>query len=813
MSALLQDLRYGLRMLANNPGFTAVAVVTLAVGIGANTVIFSLVNAALLRPLPYVDAERLVILTETTGHSPGTPVSYPDFLDWQKQSAGFESMAAFRHESINITGVDVAENVSIMAVSSSFFSTLGIKPVLGHDFEPADDTGANPVVLMSYGLWQRRFGADAGVLGKKLTLKGTLKAQSYTVIGVLPRGFRFSGETDLFLPLGLWRGDGFLMKRENHDRTFVVARLKADASVESARAEMETIAARLEKQYPSTNAGFGAAVIPLRAQIAGAARPAIIILLCAVGFVLLIASVNIANLLLARSLSRSREIALRVALGAGRPRLVRQLLTESLLLALSGGVAGMLLSVWGVESLRGSIPGDLREAVLGRITIDHRVLFFTLIVSLLTGVLFGLVPALQISRPELNEDLKEGGRSSTVSFGRRRLRNLLVVAEVTLAFVLLVGAGLSLRSFYRLVAVDPGFNPHNVMTIQLDTSDPRFDADPAQFFAFNRQLLERVRALPGVEDAGLVRPVPLGGGRAEMPFYVEGRPIPARGQFPVGTWHAVSPGYFQAMGIPLRRGRSFDVADGSAAPTVSVISDGMARRYWPDDDPIGKRFRLGTPEMGLPWFTVVGVVGDTRPYGLATAVPVAFYVSCLQLGSWADMTLVVRTTSNPIEIAATVRRQVSGVDKEMATSEARTMEERLALSLASQRLNTWMLALFAALAVLLAAVGIYGVMSYAVSQRIHELGVRVALGATRLDILKLVVGEGLVLTLVGVGAGTVAAFGLARFLTGMLFGTMPTDPATYIGVSVLLIAVALVSCYLPARRATKVDPMVALRYE
>jgi putative ABC transport system permease protein len=813
MGVLFQDLRYGLRMLAKSPGFTAVAVLTLALGIGANTAIFSLVNALLLRPLPYHDGNRLVVITEKTLQSPETPISYPNFLDWQTQNDAFERMAAFQPESLNITGVEVPENVGCLKVSASFFSTLGMKPILGRDFQPDDDAGGNPVVLMSHGWWQRRFGADQGIVGRKLTLKGTLKAQSYTVIGILPPDFKFYGEADLYVPIGLWRGDGYLMKRENHDRTLAVARLKPAVTMEYARAQMNTIASRLEKQYPTTNAGWGATVTPLRERIVGSVRPAALVLLCAVGFVLLIACVNIANLLLARSLARYKEVAIRVALGAGRWRLVRQLLTESLLLALAGGTLGILLTLWGIESLTGLIPEDLRHAVFGKITIDHRVLAFTLLVSLLTGIFFGLFPALPVSRPDLNEHLKEGERFSAARFERHRVRNFLVVCEVALAFVLLTGAGLLLRSFYRLLAVNPGFNPQNVVTIQLDTSDPKYDSNPAQFFAFNRQLLEHVQALPGVQHVGMVRPLPLGGGHSEMPFYLEGHPLPAQGQFPVTGWRGLSPGYFEAMGVPLLKGRFFAVSDNPNTPMVSVINESMARRYWPNEDPIGKRFRLGTSEMGLPWFIVVGVVGDTRPDGLAAGAPAEFYVSCLQLGSWADMSLVVKATSQPLQVAAAVREQVLALDKEMATSEPRSVDELLASSLAGRRVNALLLALFAAMALLLAGVGIYGVMSYAVTQRTHELGLRMALGAARLDIVKLVVGEGLILTLLGVAAGLAGAWGLTRFLRGMLFGTRPTDPVTYAGVSVVLVAVALLACYIPARRATKVGPMEALRYE
>jgi putative ABC transport system permease protein len=503
-------------------------------------------------------------------------------------------------------------------------------------------------------------------------------------------------------------------------------------------------------------------------------------------------------------------VAIRVALGAGRRRMIRQLLTESVLLALAGGMAGLLLGLWSSSALAPLIPPGFP---VQRIPIGDRVLGFTLLISLLTGIAFGLAPALHASKPDLNEALKEGGRTSTESLGHHRLRGLLVVCEVALALVLLISAGLMIQSFRQLLRVDPGFNPRGVLTMGLDMSDPKYQTNPARFMAFNAQLLERVRAVPGVQYAGTVRPLPLGGGRSTMPFYRDDRPVPSGENFPAADWHAVSPGYFQAMGIRLARGRDFADSDNQNTLQVAMISEGLARRYWPDEEPVGKRLRIGTPEMGLPWFTVVGVVGDTRPYGLEASAPAELYISCLQLGSWVDMSLVVRTASNPLGVAAGVRDQVLALDKEMVLGDVQTMEQRLAGTLAGRRTNMLILGIFASLALVLAAVGIYGVMSYLVGFRTHEIGVRMALGAGRSDVLKLVAGQGLGLTLIGVGVGLAGAFGLTRFLASMLYGVHPTDLATFAAVSLGLMAVALLACCIPARRATKVDPMVALRYE
>jgi putative ABC transport system permease protein len=811
MAMLLQDLRYGIRILLKSPGFTAVAVLTLGLGIGANTAIFSVVNRVLLRPLPYPDADRLVVINESSKPMPEGPVSYPNFLDWQAQNQVFDRMAAFQSEALTLVGVEVPESLPSLNVSADFFPTLGVNPIYGRNFLLSEDkVGAAPTVIMSYGLWQRRFGADPGLIGRSLKLKGTLGTRDFTVAGILPRDFRFYAPAELYVPIGLWGANGYLMKRENHDRTLAVARMKPGVSLEQARSQLETIASRLRQQYPATNTGFGVTITPLRERVVGHVRRAVLVLLGVVSFVLLIACVNVANLLLARSVLRRKEVAIRAALGAGWGRVVRQLLTETTLLGLAGGAVGLLLASWSSSALVGLVPPG---SPAGGIAVDYHVLGFTLLLSLLTGVAFGLAPALQASELDLREALKAGGRSATESFGYRRLRSLLVVSEVALALVILIAAGLMIRSFRLLLKVDPGFNVQGVLTVGLDMSDPKYQENPARFMAFNAQLLERVRAIPGVQYAGTVRPLPLGGGRSAMPFYREDRPVPSEANFPAADWHAVSPGYFQAMGIGVVRGRDFADSDGPSTPQVAVISQGMARRYWPDEEPVGKRLRIGTPEMGLPWFTVVGVVGDTKPYGLEASTPAELYVSCLQLGSWVDMNLVVRTAANPLGVAAALRDQVLALDKEMVVGDLQTMEQRLGGTLAGRRGNMLTLGIFAGLALVLAVVGIYGVMSYSVAQRTQEIGVRVALGARPADVLRLVVRQGMTLVLVGVGVGLAGSIACTRLLRSMLFEVTPTDPVTFAGVVLLLTVVALLASYIPARRATRVDPMVALRYE
>jgi len=638
MGTLLQDLRYGFRMLARNPGFTAVTVLTLALRIGANTAIFSVVNAVFLRPLPYQDDGQLVVLTERTQQALSFPVAYPNFLDWRQQNQVFDQMAAVQWWNFNLTGVDAPEPITGRNVSFNFFRTLGVRPALGRDFLPEDDQpGATPVVMVTHGLWQRRFGADPGLIGRTLMLEG----RSYTVVGILPPRFRFYEPAELFVPIGPHVQEYYLDKRWNHSAMNVLARLKPGVTLQQGKIQMETIARRLEQQYPETNARESVNVTPLRQHIAGHVRSALLILLSAVGFVLLIACVNVANLLLARCASRYREVAIRAALGASRSRVIRQLLTESVLLALVGSALGLLLGAWAQQGLVALAPQHLHQVVVGEIGTDYRVLGFTLLVALLTGTFFGLAPALQASKPNLNESLKEGGRTSSADSRHHRLRNLLVVSEVALALVLLISAGLMIRSLHRLFQVNPGFDPQNVLTVHLPLSGERFRNLPTstivtQVTAYNSELVEKIKGLPGVESAATVFPLPLTGDSWTLPVYFEGRPIPATGDFPQPYMHLCSPDYFRAMRIPLLKGRFFSQSDNTSAPPVAIISESMARRYWPIEDPISKRFHLGRPDMNFewlpngPWFTVVGIVGDTRPFGLDSPPPAAIYLSSLQ---------------------------------------------------------------------------------------------------------------------------------------------------------------------------------------
>jgi len=806
MTTLAQDVKYGLRMLAKSPGFTLVAVLALALGIGANTAIFSVVNAVLLRPLPYQDPDQLVFISEHTEQVPDMSVSYLNFLDWQRQNQVFSSIAAFQGQNFNLTGVDRPERLSGWNVSQSFFATLGVKPFLGRDFLfDEDQPGGRPVVVVTYGFWQRRFGGDPGLVGKPLTLNG----RSYTVAGILPASFKFaevSGAADVYASLGLNAGQ--MKNRGNHPGIYVVARRKPGVSLEQARAQMLTIAQRLAQQYPSTNTGNSVVVVSMREELVEDVRAALLVLLGAVGLVLLIACVNVANLLLARAASREKEIAIRMALGARRLRILRQLLTESILLAAAGGGLGLLLGSWGIAGLTTLIPGDFRDVVT--VSIDRWVLGFTLGVSLLTGLVFGLMPALRASRSDVNDSLKEGGRTSAGA-SHQRFRSVLVASEVALALLLLASAGLMLRSISRLLAVDPGFNTDNVLTLRVALPEAKYTKD-AQVVAFYKQVLERVRALPGVTSASVARPLPLTDDGWQTDFYPEGRPIPPPGQIPNSDFHMIDPDYLRVMGIPLIKGRAFTEADDDKALPVVLINATMAQRYWPGEDPIGKRIHLDGRNMAGYWATVVGIVGDTKQYGLERKSKTEFYLPYLQR-SVPSMELVVRTATDPLGLVNAVRSSVEAVDPDQPVYAVRTMGQYLAESVASRRTTMLLLGVFAGLALILAAVGIYGVMAYSVAQRTHEIGVRMALGAERGDVLKLVVRSGLKLALAGVAVGLVASVGLTRLMSSLLFGVRPTDPLTLGGVALLLTAVALLASYIPARRATRVDPTVALRYE
>ena len=804
---LTQDLRYALRGLRKNRGFTVVAVITLALGIGANTAIFTVINTVLLRPLPFERPDELVVLTETISERP-IGVSYPNFVDWRNQSTAFENVVAVRNrESFNLTGAGESERLQGRLVSANFLATLGVKPIRGRDFLAEEDKpGANPAAIISHALWQRRFGADETITGKQLTLSG----QQFTVIGITPPNFEFgSAETDVYVPIGLSAERFKLRGKDPGINSF--ARLKPGASIESANAELNTIAARLEQQYPDTNTGRRVRVEPLRENVVAEVRPTLLTLLGAVGFVLLIACANVANLLLTRSAGRQKEMAIRTALGAGRARILRQLFTESTVLALAGGLVGLLLAIWGTHVISSYIPEGIPR--MNELGIDGRVLLFTLGASLLTGMFFGLAPALQSSDSNLTETLKEGERNS--SRGHNRAGKLLVISEVALTLVLLVGAGLLVKSFWRLSQVDPGFNPQNVLAMQISISARPEEGPRVDGFLSNVQ--SRLKALPGVQSVSVSNGLPFEGANFP-PFVIEGQSY-APGAEPDGLLYIVSPDYFKTIGIELVRGRLFSSQDTRQTPQVALIDEVFSRQYFPNQDPIGRRFKLNTPDAET--HEIIGVVRHVEHTGLEgqTANIAEFYFNFDQLPIATlpryvrRVNVLVRTTVEPLSLAGPVRNQISALDKDQAVFNVRTLEQALSRSVAARRFSMILLGVFAILALTLAAVGIYGVISYSVAQRTREVGIRMALGAKTSDVIKLIVRDGLKLVLIGVGVGLAGALLLTRMMTTLLFGVTPTDAVTYATVALVLIAVALIACCIPARRATKVDPLVALRFE
>jgi predicted permease len=800
-----KDLQYGARKLRKSPGFALVAVMTLALGIGANTAIFSVVNAVLLRPLPFDRPEQLVRVfgTRASRSSFSRPHSYLNFADMRAQNQTFDALAAYTGAGAALSGADAPEQITGVVSSGDIFRVLGTKPLLGRLLEPGDERpGGSNAVVISHGLWQRSFGGDPQIVGRLIKLDG----REREVVGVTPADFNFefvAGASDFWMPIDPAEGP---YKSRGSIFLDVIGRLKPAASVEQARADLVGVAAGLEQQYQDADAGIGVRLAPAQEELVGDVRPTLLVLLGAVGFVLLIACANVANLTLARSAGRHREIAVRAALGAWRGRIMRQLLTESVLLACAGGALGLLFALWGVKLLSAFVPENVPR--FGEATIDLRVLGFTLAASLLTGLLFGIAPAVQSSRFDLNESLKEGGRTGTDGRGRRRVRSALIVAEVALSLVLLVGAGLLMKSFVKLRNTDPGFDAENTLTASLSLASVRYDTDE-KMADFYRRLVERVSEMPGVESVGAVTPLPLSENGYSFSFSVVGQPPLPPGQGQSASARMVTPGYFRAQGIPLREGRVFDDADKAGAPDVIIVNEAFARRYLPGAEPLGQRLSLGLNKIEGE---VVGVVGDIRGVRLATPAAPEYYVPEATV-AFSDMTLVIRTTGDPASLTPALRQAVAEMDKDQPLYDVRTMDSLVARSVARQRFSMTLIGVFAALAVLLAAVGIFSVMSFLVAQRTHEIGVRMALGAQRRDILSMVVRQGVGLTLLGVAVGLASALALTRLMSGLLYEVSATDPVVYGSITVLLAAVALAACYVPARRATKVDPLIALRYE
>ena len=818
MNILLQDLRSAMRALRGSPGFTAVAVLTLALGIGANTAIFSLVNGILLRPLPYRDADRLVSVW-TQFRAQGldkNPTSVPELEDLQREVRSFEAVSAHTGTSANLTAVDEPERIQAMVVTANFFSVLGVGAALGRTFEPEDDAGGiGTVAVISHGLWQRRFGGETAVLGKRMKLDD----DDFTVIGVMPPSFGQPGDLAP-MPVEIWVPTNFRIPQllpDQRDARFVnvIARLRPGVTLEQAREEMRSVAVSLAGRYPDAYpeaAGWGLVAIPLFDEIVGNVRPALLVLLAAVGFVLLIACANVANLMLARGAARRREIALRSALGARRIRIVRQLLTESVVLAVIGGAAGLLAAAYGTSALVALAARTLPRAL--EVGLDLRVLAFTAALSLLTGIAFGVAPAFQASTANVRAVLGEGGRGATAGRERSRTRATLVVAEVALALVLLIGAGLLLKSFRELLSLKPGFEVEGLLTAQVSLPVPN-EAErgayshPARRVEFFRRVLEQAEALPGIRSAAVTSLLPLTGS-AGGNFEIEGRARPPSEPPPSAEIRSVSPSYFRVMGITLREGRGFTASDKFDAPGVAIVNRTLVARYWPGESPLGRRILTGGP--GSPGITIVGVVEDVRQATLEDPPRPELYRPYTQ-NARGTMALVLRTAGDPERFASAVRAAVRAVDREQPVYDVVPMRRLVSRAVAQRRLSAVLLGLFSAVALALAAVGIYGVASHGVLQRRHEIGIRMAVGARREDILRMILGHGMTLALAGVALGTLAALALTRGLRNLLYGVSATDPATFAGIALLLVGVALISCWIPARRATALDPVVVLRDE
>jgi predicted permease len=798
---VLSDLRYGFRMMLKHRTFTCVAVLALGLGIGANTAIFSVINAVVLRPLRYHDPARLVTIL----HDGSNPVAPANYFDLAQQCRSFESIAAAQWWEPNLTGRDEPEHLRGLQLTAQMFQLLGASPALGRTFNPDEDQpGRERVVVLSHRLWQRRFGGDPAVVGQQVTFDG----ESYTIVGVMPPDFQFAPfwatGAELWTPLNL-------ASRANDRRgqsLRVFARVKPGVNNAQAQAEVATIFRRLEQEHPEANKGMSLAVEPLHEKVVGKTRPVLIILFGAVGFVLLIACANVANLMMARATSRQKEIALRTALGASRARITRQLLTESVMIALAGGAFGLLLGIAGIRALLSFGPSSLPR--MQTVSLDLSVLGFTLGLSVITGLLFGLAPVFQTRRWNFNESLKESTRGSSAGYRRVNTRRLLVISEVALALMLLVGGGLMVRSFDRLRAVDPGFNPNSLLTMTVSLAGSTYSG-PAKRVPFFNELLLRIESLPGVQSVSAINHLPLSGDVWTLPFTIEGRPAPAPGEKQGAVYRIIRPNYFRTMGGTLLKGRDFTVHDDDSSPPVVIVSEAFARRYWPNQDPLGKRIEVG--DDGPNPREIVGVVKALKQNDWTAEPNLEMYLPHLQSPSPRGLTLVVRSNGDPLALVAGVENHVWSIDKHLPVSEIRTMEEVIAGSIEQQRFNMFLLGLFASVALILAIVGIYGVMSDSVTSRTHEIGIRMALGAQRTDVLRMVIRQGMALAVIGIAIGLVGAFWLSQFMSSLLYEISPTDRTTFILIPLVLALVILCACWIPARRATKVDPLVALRYE
>ena len=818
MGTLLQDIRYGVRLLLKSPTFTLISVLTLALGIGANTAIFSVVNGVLLRPLPYPQPSQLVAFSEKTANFESSSISYPNFEDWRRRNTSFTAIAAYRSDDFSISGTGETERVRAGMVSAPLFQILGVSPVRGRFFTAEEDRlGAAPVAVISAGLWQRKFGSDADMIGKRITMNG----DSYTVIGIVPANFHleatnFERIKEVYVPIGQNK-DPLFHDRTVHPGMRAIGRLKPGVTLAAAQTEMDQIANSLAAEYPDADKGAGINVKPLIRDIVGDIRPFLLVLLGAVGFVLLIACVNVANLQLSRATARAREFAIRSALGASQARVIRQLLTESILLGLAGGALGLLLASWGTQAALRALPETLPRAQ--DVGLDGHVLIFSLIASIAAGVVFGLAPALKTARPNLQDTLKESGRGGSGT--RHRAQGVFVVIEMAMALVLLIGAGLMIRSLVGLWSVDPGFNPRNLLTFRTSLS-PSLGVNAATSRSAIRDMEDRLKSLPGVEAVSST-----GGGLPmdgddELPFWLDSKPKPVNvSEMNQSIFYMAGPGYLKAMGIPLRRGRFFTAEDNEHSNEVMVIDESFAREYFPNEDPIGKRIHVGIADIAPE---IIGIVGHVKHWGLDRDADSKYpihaeaYLSFIQIPDqfWTgplQTEVVLRTKGSPAAMVPTVREVIQKMNSENVVYETRTFEEIVVDSLANRRFSMVLLSVFAVLALVLSSIGIYGVISYVVGQRTHEIGIRIALGAQRADVLQLMLGEGMKMTLVGVGIGLAGALGLTRLMVNMLFGVSATDPVTFAAVAIVLTGVALAACYIPARRAMRVDLIVALRYE